>query len=79
MGPTMKICEKEVGKRLREETEVSENWFGIMSGKSTMKPKFCVGRLIKECRVKRRNFSTVFVDLEKAYDDRVPGKVIWGF
>lgn len=45
---TMTIWEKVVAIRLREETEMSENQFGFMTGKSTIEPMYCVRQSIEK-------------------------------
>lgn len=68
MSHTIKIWEKVEEKRLREETEESEDQFGLLLEKSTIEPILFVRQLIDKCREKRRSLAMVFIYLEKAYD-----------
>ncbi|KAI5748378.1 hypothetical protein M8J77_024911 [Diaphorina citri] len=71
----MKLYERIVDKRLRRETEVSEEQFGFMPGRGTTDAVFALRQMME---VHRDNnlYGTLFIDLEKAYD-RVPREEIW--
>ena len=55
-------------RRLRDITEMSENQFGFMEGRPTMKAIYLLRRVIEKYREKKRDIYMVFINLEKAYD-----------
>ena len=76
LSHTMKLWERVVEARLRRCTNISENQFGFVPGKSTMEPIFIVRQLMEKYREDKKSLYVVFVDLEKAYD-KVPRSVLW--
>jgi hypothetical protein len=76
MSHTMKRWERIIEHRLRGVTNVTENQFGFMAGRSTMEMIFLIRQLMKRCRVQKKHLHIIFIDLEKSYD-KVPRNVMW--
>lgn len=76
MSHTLKIWERIVENRIREESMVSEEQFGFMPGRGTTDAVFAIRRLMEKCREMQCDLHMAFIDLEKAYD-RVPREEVW--
>ena len=67
----MKIWERIIDRRLREETSIGREQFGFMPGRGTTDAIFAARQVIEKHRELQKALHLVFIDLEKAYD-RVP-------
>ena len=73
---TMKLWERIVEKRLRNDLKFSNQQYGFMPGKSTTDALFALRVLMEKYREGQKELHCVFVDLEKAYD-KVPREEVW--
>jgi hypothetical protein len=76
MSHTMKLWKRIVEHHLRGVTNVIENQFGFMSGRSTIEAIFLIRQLMQRCREQKKDMHMIFIDLEKVYD-KVPRNVMW--
>ena len=71
----MKVMEKVLECRIRQQVRIDDMQFGFTPGKGTTDAIFIVRRIQEKFREKGRNLYYAFIDLEKAYD-RVPREVV---
>ena len=70
----MKIIERILERRLREQVQIDELQFGFMPGKGTTDAIFIVRQMQERYREKKIDLYLAFIDLEKALD-RIPFEV----
>ena len=76
MCHTMKLWERVIEHRLKQNVTISENQFGFMSGRSMTEAIHLLRQLIERFRERKRNLHMVFIDLEKfmiRYQERYYG------
>ena len=73
---TMKIWERIIDVRLREETTIGEEQFGFMPGRGTTDAIMCSEAGDRENREMQKELHLVFIDLEKAYGS-APRREVW--
>ena len=71
----MKVYERILEKRVREQVAIDEMQFGFMPGKGTIDVIFTMRQMQKKLLAKKKQLYFAFVDLEKAFD-RVPREVV---
>jgi hypothetical protein len=76
MSHIMKLWERIIEHRLRGVTNVTENQFDFMSGRSTMKVIFLISQLIEKYMKQKKDLHMIFIDLEKTYD-KVTRNIMW--
>jgi hypothetical protein len=73
---TMKLWERIIEHRLRGVTNVIENQFDFMPGRSTMGAIFLIRQLMEKYMEQKKDLHMVFIDLEKVYD-KVTRNIMW--
>ena len=76
MCHTMKLWEKVIEHKLRQNIKILENQFEFTMGQSVTEALYLLHQLIERFRERRRNLHMLFTDLEIA-DDKVPREVLW--
>ena len=71
----MKVVERVLEKRIREQAVIDNMQFGFMPGKGTTDAIFIVRQVQEKYRSKGKCLYMAFVDLEKAFD-RIPREVL---
>ena len=72
----LKVLERILETRIREQISIDEMQFGFMPGRGTTDAIFILRQLQEKYLGKRKDIFFAFVDLEKAFD-RIPRKVLW--
>ena len=65
MSHTMKIWERIIDRRLREETTIGDEQFGFMPGRGTTDAIFAVRQLTEKHQEKQKELHMVFIDLKR--------------
>ncbi|GKB80815.1 retrovirus-related pol polyprotein LINE-1 [Tanacetum coccineum] len=68
MPEEWRLGERLIERRVRRETEVAENQFGFMPGRSSMEAIHIIRTLMEKYRERQKDLHLAFLDLEKAYD-----------
>ena len=79
MSHTIKIWEKVVEARLRQEVDICEQQYGFMPRKSTTDAIFALRMLMEKYREGQKELHCVIVTLEKAYDRMPREELCWFF
>ena len=69
---TMKILEIIIDRKLREETSIGEEQFGLMPSRGTTDAIFAARQVMEKHREMQKKLHMVFIDLEK-----VPWQEVW--
>jgi len=65
---TMKVVERIVEHKIRQQIDIDDMQFGFMKGKGTTDAIFIVRQMHKKFTAKGKKLYFGFVDLEKAFD-----------
>ena len=76
MSHTMKLWERVIDLRVRNEVIIAEKQFGCMPGRNTTDAIFCLRMLMKKWSKDQQVMHCVFIDLEKACD-RILREEMW--
>ena len=76
MSHTLKVFERIVDGRLRQQVFIGRQQLGFMRGVGTVDGIFSLRQIMEKCREKQKTLHMAFIDLEKAYD-RIPRQEIW--
>ena len=76
MSHTMKLFERIIDQRLRQECSVSECQYGFRPGCGTMDPIFALRTLQETHQCRNQPLHFAFLDLQRAFDS-VPREIIW--
>jgi len=72
----MKLWERVIERRLRNDILKPENQFSFIPGRSTTEAIYLLRRLMGLYRDRKVDLHMVFIDLEKTYD-RILREVLW--
>ena len=72
----MKLFERKIDRRLREEVYVGRQQLGFMKGVGTTDGIFAVRQIMEKCHERHKVLHMAFIDLDKTYD-KIPRKEVW--
>ena len=75
LSHTMKLWERVIERRNRQEWVIKESQFDFMPGTSTSKAVHFLRRLMEKYRERKKNLCMMFIDLEKLCDS-IPRGII---
>ena len=76
MSHTIKLWERIIEARIRNEVTIAKQQFRFMSGRSTTDAIFCLRMLLEKWTEGKKAVHCAFIDLEKAYN-WVPREKLW--
>ena len=76
LSHTIKLWERVIKRRIRQQTVIIENQFGFMLVRSTIEAIHVLRKLMEKYGERKKDLHIVFIDLVKAYDS-MPRRVIW--
>ena len=76
MSHIVKLKERVIDSRIRNEVTIAEQQFGFMPGRNTTDAIVCLRMLMEKWSEGQKAMHCIFIDLEKAYD-RISREEMW--